>query len=117
MGGTSWFDVKTFNRADHFPDFALRKTGNTAMWEFSLIVYNDTYKETNKEAARVALAPNKILGLSVAYCDDDHPEKNPNVRDYMFGSVHEPNPGNLHWKNADYFGRMRLTSAIRSGDH
>ena len=108
IGGTSWANVKTFNRASHFPDFALRKTGHTAVWEFSLIVYNDKYRESNKALSRVKLAPGKVMGLSVAYCDNDHPEKDPKVRDFMFGSVYEPPPGNFHWKNADYFGRVKL---------
>jgi len=117
MGGTGWSDVKTFNRADHLPDFALSRTGKTAVWEFSLIVYNDTYKENNKNAARVTLTPGKVMGLSVAYCDNDHPEKTPKVRDFMFGSVREPSPGNLHWKNADYFGRVKLVSTLPKESH
>jgi hypothetical protein len=112
IGGTSWNDVKTFNYASHFPDFALRRNGNAAVWEFSLIVYNDTYKENDKSAARVKLTPGKVMGLSVAYCDNDHPGKDPKVRDYMFGSVREPSPGNLHWKNADYFGRVKLARDV-----
>ena len=32
------------------------------------------------------LKAGKILGLSLAYCDNDHPEKNPKVRDNMYGS-------------------------------
>jgi hypothetical protein len=99
------------HRADyssHFPEFTLRRIGNIAVREFSLIVYNDTYTESNKEAARAQLALNKEMGLSVAYCDNDDPNENPKVRDNMFGSVWEPSPGNLHWQNADYFGHVKL---------
>ena len=103
------------NYAFHFPDFALRKTGNTAVWEFSLIVYNDTYSPTNIENARVTLQTGKEMGLSVAYCDNDNPNENPKVRDNMFGSVWEPSPGNLHWINADYFGHIKLVSDISTG--
>ncbi len=108
MGGTDWNRVKTFNYAAHLPDFSLRKNGQTAIWEFSLTVYNDTYTENNKERSRSTLKPGKVMGLSVAYCDNDHPKKEPKVRDFMYGSVAEPSPGNLHWKNADYFGKIRL---------
>jgi len=100
----------------HFPEFALRKSGNTAVWEFSLIVYNDTYSPTNIDNARVQLQLNKILGLSVAYCDNDNPNENPKVRDNMFGSVWEPAPKNRHWMNADYFGKIKLVSGITSID-
>jgi hypothetical protein len=94
----------------HFPEFALRKSGNTAIREFSLIVYNDTYSETNKEASRAKLLPSKVIGLSVAYCDNDGLNESPKVRDNMFGSVNEPSPGNLHWMNADYFGTAILSA-------
>jgi hypothetical protein len=95
----------------HFPEFALRKSENTAVWEFSLIVYNDTYEQIMPEDARVELQTDKMIGLSVAYCDNDNPNENPKVRDNMFGSVWEPAPGNLHWQNADYFGRVKLVGS------
>jgi hypothetical protein len=106
---------KWINHASHFPEFSLRKTGNTAVREFSLIVYNDTYTEENKEVSRVELKVGKVMGLSVAYCDNDHPEKNPKVRDNMYGSVEEPSPGNLHWINADYFGTAELSDDLSTG--
>ena len=106
---------KWVDHASHFPEFAMRKMGNTVIREFSLIVYDDTYTEDNKEAARVELQAGKVMGLSVAYCDNDHPEKDPKERDNMYGSVVEPSPGNLHWMNADYFGTAKLTDDISTG--
>jgi hypothetical protein len=104
------------NYASHFPEFVLKRiTKNIARWEFSLIVYNDTYEENNREAARVELSAGKIMGLSLAYCDNDDPNENPKRRDNMFGSVWEPEPRNLHWQNADYFGRIKLVSALSTG--
>jgi len=116
LSGTSWSDAKSMNYASHLPSFALRKNGNKAVWEFSLIVYNDTYDDTlsNKDSARARLHTGKVMGLSLAYCDNNHPEKNPKVRDYMFGSVWEPSPGNFHWMNADYFGTIKLVTQIPS---
>ncbi|MEJ2193758.1 MAG: sugar-binding protein [Ignavibacteriaceae bacterium] len=108
-------DSKWVNHASHFPEFSLRKTGNACVREFSLIVYNDAYTEENKEGARVKLQAGKVMGLSVAYCDNDHPEINPKVRDNMYGSVVEPFPGNLHWMNADYFGPAELTDDFSTG--
>jgi hypothetical protein len=98
----------------HFPEFAMRLIGKTALREFSLIVYNDTYEESNKDAARVQLHLDKVIGLSVACNDNDGPAEYPKRRDNMFGSVWEPSPGNLHWQNADYFGRIKLVSSIPS---
>jgi len=114
MAGT----ISNSKRADytsHFPEFALRRTGQTAVREFSLIVYNDTYTESNKAAARSQLVVGKLMGLSVAYCDNNHPAKNPKARDYMFGSVWEPSPGNLHWINASYFGHVKLVAENATG--
>ena len=106
------------HRADytsHFPEFALRRTGQTAIREFSLIVYNDTYTESNKAAARSQLTEGKLMGLSVAYCDNNHPDRNPKVRDYMFGGDWEPSPGNMHWINASYYGHVKLVAETGTG--
>jgi hypothetical protein len=99
---------KWVDRTSHFPEFVLRRDGNTYTREFSLIVYNDTYSDTNKDSARVKLSIGKEMGLSVAYCDNDGLNENPKTRDNMFGSVIEP-PENWHWRNADYFGKVILT--------
>jgi hypothetical protein len=104
------------NYTSHFPQFALRRTGQTAVREFSLIVYTDTYYYANtdsaKAAARSQLGLNKVMGLSIAYCDNDGISENPKVRDNMFGSVAEPYPGNLHYQNANYFGHVKLVADI-----
>jgi len=109
MAGTPTVNKRP-DYTSHFPEFALRRTGQTTVREFSLIVYNDTYTESTKTAARSQLAIGKLMGLSVAYCDNNHPNKTPKARDYMFGSVWEPSPGNLHWINASYFGHVKLAA-------
>lgn len=111
--GTSWADAKPVNNASHLPAFALRRNGNVATWEFSLIVYNDTYEEDNKSTARAQLAVGKEMGLVLAYCDNDDPNENPKTRDNFFGSVHVPAAAyNDLWMNADYFGRVKLVSKL-----
>jgi hypothetical protein len=101
------------NYASHFPEFSKYCASDTSVvFEFSLIVYNDTYTENNKDAARVQLIVNKVMGLSIAYCDNDDPD---GQRDNMYGSVWEPDPGNLHWQNADYFGKVKLVQDISTG--
>ncbi|MBN1952200.1 MAG: T9SS type A sorting domain-containing protein [Bacteroidales bacterium] len=95
----------------HFPDFVLRKDGNVATWEFSLIVYNDTYTPSNPEDAMSLLADGKIIGLSLAYNDDDEPEIDPALtqRDNFIGSVAVTEEHyNDHWMIADDFGTIRL---------
>jgi hypothetical protein len=119
IAGTSWSDARRVNYASHIPEFALRRTGTKAVWEFSLIVYNDTYNDTisNNDAARSQLKAGKLMGLTLAYCDNDHPEKEPKVRDKFFGSVWVPAAAyNDHWKNADYFGTVKLIPQSSSGN-
>ena len=94
------------NYAGHFPDLAMRKNGDQYIWEFSLAVYADTFDSGDPEASRVDLTEGKIMGLSMAYCDNDAPD---GVRDNFFGSVvvaHEDS--NSHWINADGFGTLEL---------
>ncbi|RPI06978.1 MAG: T9SS C-terminal target domain-containing protein [Ignavibacteriae bacterium] len=114
MAGTQQASARA-NYTSHFPEYALRRTGQTAVREFSLIVYNDTYTESNKAAARSQLAAGKEMGISVAYCDNDGLNENPKVRDHMFGSVWEAAPGNMHWMNADGFGHVTLAAETSTG--
>lgn len=94
------------NYADHFPELALRKVGNKYYYEFSMKVYADTYDHSNPEASRVTLKGNKVMGMSLAYCDNDSPD---GERDNFFGSVWVPQSEyNDHWKNADGYGKVRL---------
>jgi hypothetical protein len=119
LAGTSWSDAKSMNYTSHLPTFALRKTGNKAIWEFSLIVYNDTYEDTmsDKDSARARLHAGKVMGLSLAYCDNDKPDVNPKTRDNFFGSVWVPAPAyNDHWMNANYFGTVKLVANITVKD-
>jgi hypothetical protein len=112
LAGTSWDDVVHADYSSHFPEFALRRTGYyTAVWEFSLKVYNDTYDTADPEASRVQLYEGKEMGLSLAYCDNDDADEEPKRRDRFIGSVHVPAEAyNHHWINADYFGKVRLVS-------
>ncbi len=92
LDGVNWGNSWVVNYADHFPDFSMKKEGNNYVYEFSLKVYNDTYPtqkkdgstDTNKELARVTLVEGKIIGMSMAYCDND---LNDGKRDHFFGST------------------------------
>lgn len=107
--GTSWADNFAIDYANHFPEFALRKNGDKYCWEFSLAVYNDAYDHNNPEASRVELVENDIVGLSIAYCDNDNPNELPKERDNFFGSVAvEEENYNDHWMNSDDYGTLML---------
>jgi Carbohydrate family 9 binding domain-like/Secretion system C-terminal sorting domain len=98
---------------EHIPEFALRKTGDLYTREFSLKVYNENYDDNDPEASRVVLTKDKVMGLSVAYCDND---ENDGQRDNFFGSVWVPKANyNNHWMNADDFGTAKLYSELTPG--
>lgn len=100
----------------HFPEFSMKKTGNKYVYEFSLTVYNDTYVHSNPSASVSQLYTGKVMGLSVAYCDNDDPGESPLKRDHFFGSVYIPQLNqNDHWINADWFGVAKLTEGTGTG--
>jgi len=106
LDGTGWSDQTKIDYASHFPELAMKKDGNIYRYEFSLRVYDDTYDHSDPEASRVILEEDKVLGMSMAYCDNDQPD---GARDNFFGSVWVPEEAyNDHWINADGFGSLRL---------
>jgi hypothetical protein len=108
IDGTSWSDNIIIDYAAHFPDLAMKKDGNIYRYEFSLRVYDDGYDHADPEASRVALTAGKVMGMSMAYCDNDQPD---GERDNFFGSVWVPEEAyNDHWMNADGYGTLRLVT-------
>ncbi len=106
IAGTDWGNKIIPNYAGNFPEFAMKRNGDRYMYEFSMKVYNDSYVDSNPEASRVTLAKDKIMGMSVAYCDNDTPGT---ARDNFFGSVWvTAEKYNSHWENADDYGVLRL---------
>ena len=106
LDGTDWGNSLIIDYAGHFPELAMKKNGNIYQYEFSLKVYDDTYDHSDPEASRVALAPDRELGMSMAYCDNDQPD---GERDNFFGSVWVPEEAyNDHWMNSDGYGTLRL---------
>jgi len=100
----------------HFEDFTIQSYQDKNVWEFALKVYDDSYDPDNPEGSLVTLSNNKIMGLSLAYCDNDDPDEEPKTRDNFFGSVavaHEDS--NSHWKNADDYGVVKLYDPNATG--
>ena len=105
MDGVDWGNYWVVNYADHFSEFKMKKNGNHFVYEFSMKVYNDTYPtqnnngftSTDKELARTVLTAGKIMGMSMAYCDND---MNDGKRDHFFGST----PGKEYSANFGFMG-------------
>ena len=114
IAGTNWGypNQRVADYASHFQDFALRKEGDKYVWEFSMKVFNENYDHANQEASLVTFQSGKIMGLSVAYCDNDDPNESPLRRNHFFGSVDVPlSAYNDHWKQADWFGVAKLVES------
>ena len=111
IAGTNWGfpNQRIADYYSHFDEFSIRKQGNQYIWEFSLIVHSDEYNPSKQELSVVDLYINKIMGLSLGYCDNDTPSETQLTRDHFFGSVSVPiNSYNDHWKQADWFGVAKL---------
>jgi hypothetical protein len=111
LDGKDWSSSWVVNYASHFPGFAMRKSGNNFVYEFSLKVFNDTYPTQQKngstasdiEMARVTLTAGKIMGMTMAYCDND---VNDGKRDNFFGST----PGKEYTANFGFSGTQNSIS-------
>jgi len=113
IAGTSWGDRTIPDYAGHFPEFAVSREGRNFIWEFSMHVYNDSYDHSDPAASLVELSAGKIMGLSLAYCDNDDPDESPLSRDNFIGSVSVSEEAyNDHWQNADGYGTLTLLESI-----
>jgi hypothetical protein len=116
IAGESWSNPIDPDYSHHFPDFIVRREGNTYTFELSMIVFDDTYSLTNEANSRVQLSKGKVMGLTLAANDNDKPEVDPAhaERKNMIGSVAVTQQAyNDHWKNADGFGTVKLVSTLR----
>jgi hypothetical protein len=115
LAGPNWENAVSCDYRNHFPDFVCRKQGNIHTWELSLLVFNDKFSDDNPGISRVKLTLNKVLGISLAWNDDDEPDINPlnTVRDNFIGSVAVGEKANNdHWKKADDFQIAKLVGPL-----
>jgi len=80
---------------------------NTIIWEASIRIYPDTFKDQNNAAQPVTLKSGKIMGFMVAYCDSDGDEG----REHFIGSHYiAPINGdkNRGYIDASVFGNLKL---------
>lgn len=107
--GKNWDDYMIIDYEKHLPQFAVYRDGQKYTWEFSLRIHDDTYDHSQPQSSLVDLKDGKIMGFSVAYCNNDDVDEVPKKRDHFFGSVHIPEENyNDHWKNSELFGTIKL---------
>ena len=82
-----------------------RQHGNTVVWEVAIDIYDDSYVDSGIDNKRLSLMAGKVLGLMVAYCDNDGSE----LRENFVGSESVPTgPKDRGWIDAGLFGEVVL---------
>jgi hypothetical protein len=93
--------AQTFN--DHV-DVVITNDGNVYTWELAIDIYDDTYDNGGSNTP-VTLVVDKVMGLSLAYCDNDEG----NGRENFIGSTEvTQSRHNHHWQDATDFGMLTL---------
>ncbi len=89
----------------HHVDSRWRQTGNTVVWEIGIDIYTDEYIDGSAGNEPVALHAGKVMGLMLAYCDNDGSE----LRENFVGSESVPEgPKDRGWIDAGLFGELQL---------
>ena len=98
-------DEKARDYTDHV-DSRWRQEGDRLIWEVSIDVYTAAYDDDADDNQPVRLTPGKIMGLMVAYCDNDGSE----IRENFIGSETVPTgPKDRGWIDAGLFGTLILS--------
>ena len=79
--------------------------GNKVVWEFAIDIYSDEYVDGSEDNEPVELHAGKIMGLMLAYCDNDGSP----LRENFIGSESVPTgPKDRGWIDAGLFGSLIL---------
>ncbi len=102
-------DIGTDEKArdyTHHVDSRWRQEENKIVWEVAIDVFRDDYIDGGENNRPVTLVPGKVMGLMVAYCDNDGSE----LRENFIGSETVPvGPKDRGWIDAGLFGTLTLT--------
>jgi hypothetical protein len=85
-----------------------RQQGDKVVWELAIDVYPDSCRDDAPDNQPVRLSTGKVMGLMVAYCDNDRSE----LRENFVGSepVHHGSK-DRGWIDAGLFGKLVLDGA------
>lgn len=89
----------------HHVESRWKQQGEKIIWELAISVYADDYVDGSGDNVPVTLSAGKVLGLMVAYCDNDGSE----LRENFIGSESVPSgPKDRGWVDAGLFGALVL---------
>jgi len=101
-------DIGTDRAAHDYSDHVesrWRQAGDRIVWEVSIAVYGDDYVDGAADNRPVTLAAGKVIGLMLAWCDNDGSE----LRENFVGSESVPfGKKDRGWIDAGLFGRLVL---------
>ena len=85
-----------------------RQQGDKLVWELAIDVYPDSYRDGASDNRPVPLSAGKVMGLLVAYCDNDGSE----LRENFIGSeVVATGAKDRAWIDANIFGKLVLVES------
>jgi hypothetical protein len=100
-------DAKPHNYSHHV-ESRWQQRGNTLVWELAIDIYTDDYVDGADGNEPVQLSAGKVLGLMIAYCDNDGSE----LRENFIGSESVPTgPKDRGWIDAGLFGALVLVGS------
>ena len=97
-------DEKPHNYSHHVAS-RWKQQGNKIIWELAIDIYTDEYVDGSDDNQPITLSAGKVMGLMVAYCDNDGSE----LRENFIGSeVVLSGPKDRGWIDAGLFGSLVL---------
>jgi hypothetical protein len=97
-------DKQPHDYTDHV-ESRWRQQGNRVVWELAIEIYADDYVDGSADNEPVVLAAGKVLGLMLAYCDNDGSD----LRENFVGSETVPvGPKDRGYIDAGLFGSLIL---------
>ena len=101
-------DIGTDKQArnySHHVESRWKQHGDKIVWELAIDIYTDAYEDGSDANTPVTLAAGKVMGLMIAYCDNDGSE----LRENFIGSeLVAEGPKDRGWIDAGLFGSLVL---------
>ena len=101
---------KLAQKYSHHVESRWQQQGDKLIWEVSIDIYTDAYQDDPKGKSNnnqaVELFAGKVMGLMVAYCDNDGSELRENFIGSESAAGKAPDRG---WKDAGMFGKLILS--------
>ncbi|MEP5765172.1 MAG: CBM9 family sugar-binding protein [Halieaceae bacterium] len=89
----------------HHTESRWQQHGNKVVWEVSIDIYTDAYRDGATDNQPVVLSAGKVMGFMVAYCDNDGSD----IREHFMGSEYAAGDGkDRGWIDAGLFGTLEL---------